>query len=88
MIGMSKALARELAPRNVTVNCVAPGFIDTAMTAALNDKQRATLLGAVPAGRLGTVEEIAAAATFLCSAPASYVTGQSVLVDGGLTRSW
>jgi 3-oxoacyl-[acyl-carrier protein] reductase len=84
MIGMSKALARELAPRNVTVNCVAPGFIDTAMTAALNAKQREALLAAVPAGRLGTVVDVAAAVVFLASAEAAYVTGQTLHVNGGM----
>jgi len=84
MIGMSKALAREVASRNVTVNCIAPGFIDTPMTAALNAKQREALLGAVPAGRLGTVADVAAAVVFLASAEAAYVTGQTLHVNGGM----
>ena len=67
MIGMSKALAREVASRHVTVNCVAPGFIETAMTGALTDKQRESLLATVPAGRLGTSAEVAAAVVFLAS---------------------
>jgi len=84
MIGMTKALAREVASRHVTVNCVAPGFIETAMTRALTDKQRETLLAAVPAGRLGTVGEIAAAVVFLASAEAAYVTGHTLHVNGGM----
>jgi 3-oxoacyl-[acyl-carrier protein] reductase len=84
MIGMSKALAREVASRNVTVNCVAPGFIETAMTAALNEKQRDTLLGTVPAGRLGTSAEIAAAVVYLASSEAAYVTGHTLHVNGGM----
>jgi 3-oxoacyl-[acyl-carrier protein] reductase len=84
MIGMSKALAREVAPRHVTVNCVAPGFIDTAMTAALNEKQRSQLLQVVPASRLGTTAEVAAAVVFLASAEAAYVTGQTLHVNGGM----
>jgi len=84
MIGMSKALAREVASRHVTVNCVAPGFIETAMTGALNDKQRESLLATVPAGRLGTSAEVAAAVVFLASAEAAYVTGQTVHINGGM----
>jgi 3-oxoacyl-[acyl-carrier protein] reductase len=84
MIGMSKALAREVASRHVTVNCVAPGFIETAMTAALTEKQRDTLLATVPAGRLGTATEIAAAVVFLASAEAAYVTGHTLHVNGGM----
>jgi 3-oxoacyl-[acyl-carrier protein] reductase len=84
MIGMSKALAREVASRNVTVNCVAPGFIETAMTAVLNEKQRDTLLGTVPAGRLGTSAEIAAAVVYLASSEAAYVTGHTLHVNGGM----
>jgi 3-oxoacyl-[acyl-carrier protein] reductase len=84
MIGMSKALAREVASRNVTVNCVAPGFIDTAMTAALNQKQREALLAAVPAARLGTAADVAAAVMFLASTEAAYVTGQTLHVNGGM----
>jgi 3-oxoacyl-[acyl-carrier protein] reductase len=84
MIGMSKALAREVASRNVTVNCVAPGFIDTPMTAALTQKQRETLLAAVPAGRLGTAADVAAAVVFLVSTEAGYVTGHTLHVNGGM----
>jgi 3-oxoacyl-[acyl-carrier protein] reductase len=84
MIGMSKALAQEVASRNITVNCVAPGFIETAMTEALNDKQKEAILGAVPAGRLGKPEEIAAAVVYLASSEASYVTGQTIHVNGGM----
>src|SRR5215470_3222221 len=84
MIGMTKALAREVASRHVTVNCVAPGFIETAMTRALNDKQRESLLATVPAGRLGTSAEVAAAVVFLASAEAAYVTGQTVHINGGM----
>ncbi len=84
MIGMSKALAHEVASRNVTVNCVAPGFIDTAMTRALTQKQRETILGAVPAARLGGAEEVAAAVLFLASAEAAYVTGHTLHVNGGM----
>ncbi|MFL5085502.1 MAG: 3-oxoacyl-[acyl-carrier-protein] reductase [Xanthobacteraceae bacterium] len=84
MIGMSKALAREVASRNVTVNCVAPGFIDTAMTAALNQKQREALLAAVPTARLGTAADVAAAVVFLASTEAAYVTGQTLHVNGGM----
>jgi 3-oxoacyl-[acyl-carrier protein] reductase len=84
MIGMSKSLGQEVASRNVTVNCVAPGFIATPMTDALNEKQREGILGAVPAGRLGTPEEIAAAVVFLASDEASYVTGQTLHVNGGM----
>ncbi|HEX2653707.1 MAG TPA: 3-oxoacyl-[acyl-carrier-protein] reductase [Xanthobacteraceae bacterium] len=84
MIGMTKALAQEVAARNVTVNCVAPGFIKTAMTDALNDKQREAILGAVPARRLGATDEIAAAVVFLASDEAAYVTGQTLHVNGGM----
>ncbi|MCA1298654.1 3-oxoacyl-[acyl-carrier-protein] reductase [Stappia indica] len=84
MIGMAKALAREVASRNVTVNTIAPGFIETAMTDALNDKQKESILGTVPAGRLGTAGEIAAAAVYLASDEAAYVTGQTLHVNGGM----
>jgi len=84
MIGMTKALAHEVAPRNVTVNCIAPGFVGTAMTAVLNEKQREAILAAVPARRLGTGEEVAAAAVFLASNEAAYVTGQTLHVNGGM----
>ena len=84
MIGMSKSLASEVASRNVTVNCVAPGFIETAMTDKLNDDQKSKILGAIPAGRMGTSEEIAAATLFLASPEAAYVTGQTIHVNGGM----
>ncbi|XYK81346.1 MAG: 3-oxoacyl-[acyl-carrier-protein] reductase [Labrenzia sp.] len=84
MIGMYKSLAREVASRNITVNCIAPGFIETAMTDALNDKQKDSILTSVPAGRLGTAAEIASAATYLASDEAAYVTGQTLHVNGGM----
>jgi len=84
LAGMSKALAQELAGRNITVNCVAPGFIETAMTAVLDDKRRAAVLTAVPVGRLGMAEEVAAAVVFLGSREAAYITGQTIHVNGGM----
>jgi 3-oxoacyl-[acyl-carrier protein] reductase len=84
MIGMSKSLAAEVGSRGITVNCIAPGFITTAMTDKLNDDQRAKLLGAIPARRMGTVGEIAAAAVYLASDEAAYVTGQTIHVNGGM----
>ena len=82
--GMSRALAQELGSRNITVNCVAPGFIDTDMTKALADNQRDALLGKIPLGRLGAVEEIAATVMFLASPGAAYITGQTINVNGGM----
>jgi 3-oxoacyl-[acyl-carrier protein] reductase len=84
MIGMSKSLAQEVASRGVTVNCVAPGFIATPMTDALNDKQRETILKAVPAAKLGMPDDIAAACVYLASDEAQYVTGQTLHVNGGM----
>jgi 3-oxoacyl-[acyl-carrier protein] reductase len=84
IIGLSKALAQELASRNVTVNCVAPGFIATPMTDVLNDKQKEAILGRVPAGRLGSPDDIAAAVLYLASQEAAYVTGQTLHVNGGM----
>lgn len=84
MIGMSKALAQELASRNVTVNCIAPGFIATSMTDVLNDKQKEAIIAKVPAGRLGTSDDVAAAALYLASAEAAYITGQTLHVNGGM----
>ena len=84
MIGMSKSLAAEVASRNVTVNCIAPGFIETAMTDVLNDKQRESILAKVPAGRLGTAEEVAACAVFLSTDAAGYITGHTLNVNGGM----
>jgi 3-oxoacyl-[acyl-carrier protein] reductase len=84
MIGMTKSLAFEVASRTVTVNCVAPGFIASPMTDTLNDKQRAAFLANIPAGRLGSGDEVAAAVVFLASAEAAYITGQTIHVNGGL----
>ena len=84
MIGMSKALAAEVASRGITVNCVAPGFIETAMTDALNDEQKERLLGQIPCGRLGQSEDVAAAVGYLASNEASYVTGQTMHINGGM----
>lgn len=84
MIGMSKSLAQEIASRGITVNCVAPGFIKTAMTDALDDKQHEHLLGGIPAGRLGLPEDIAASVVYLASDEAAYVTGQTLHVNGGM----
>jgi 3-oxoacyl-[acyl-carrier protein] reductase len=84
MIGMTKALAQEVASRNITANCVAPGFIETAMTDALNEKQQAAILANVPARRLGSGEDVAAAVVYLASQEAAYVTGQTLHVNGGM----
>jgi 3-oxoacyl-[acyl-carrier protein] reductase len=84
MIGLTKALAREVASRSITVNCIAPGFIETAMTSALAEKQKETLLGSIPAGRLGAPAEVAAAVVYLASAEAAYTTGQTLHVNGGM----
>ena len=84
IIGFTRALARELAPRNITVNAVAPGFIDTDMTKALSEKQRVALMGQIPLNRLGSVEDVACAIAFLASAGAGYITGEVLHVNGGL----
>ncbi|SDE27043.1 3-oxoacyl-[acyl-carrier-protein] reductase [Rhodospira trueperi] len=84
LIGMSKSLAGEVAPRGITVNCVAPGFITSAMTDALSDDQKSRLLGAIPAGAMGTGDDIAAAVVYLASMEAGYVTGQTLHVNGGM----
>ncbi|MBB6227672.1 3-oxoacyl-[acyl-carrier protein] reductase [Polymorphobacter multimanifer] len=84
LIGMSKALAQELASRGITVNCVAPGFIASPMTAALADAQTTALLARIPAGRLGDGDEVAAALVWLASREAGYVTGQTIHVNGGM----
>jgi 3-oxoacyl-[acyl-carrier protein] reductase len=84
LIGMSKALAQELASRNITVNCVAPGFIRSAMTDALNDQQKAGILAKIPAGDLGEGVDIGAAVAYLASREAGYVTGQTLHVNGGM----
>lgn len=82
--GMARALARELGSRNITVNCVAPGFIETDMTRALPDAQREALLGQIALGRLGRAEEVAAAVAFLASPAAGYITGTTIHVNGGM----
>lgn len=84
LIGMMKSIGQEYARRNVTANCIAPGFIATAMTDALNDKQKEAILAKVPAGRLGSPDDIAAAAVYLASNEAAYVTGQTIHVNGGM----
>ena len=84
VIGLTKSLAQELAARNVTVNAVAPGFIATPMTDVLNDKQKDAILGRVPAGKLGTPQDVAAAVLYLASDEAGYVTGQTLHVNGGM----
>ena len=84
MIGFSKALAQEVATRGITVNCVAPGFIESPMTDALNESQKAQILGTIPIGRLGSGADVAAACVYLASDEGSYVTGQTLHVNGGM----
>jgi 3-oxoacyl-[acyl-carrier protein] reductase len=84
VIGMTKSLAREVGSRGITVNAVAPGFIDTDMTRGLDEAQRTALLGQIPAGRLGSPDDIAAAVMFLASPAAAYITGQTLAVNGGM----
>ncbi len=84
LVGLTKALAAEVASRNITVNCVAPGFIESPMTDALTDKQREAILGTVPMGRLGVGADVAAAVVYLASREASYVTGHTLHVNGGM----
>lgn len=84
MVGMMKSVAAEYAKRNVTANCIAPGIIASAMTDKLNEKQRETIMSRVPAGKLGTPQDIAAAAVYLASDEAAYVTGQTIHVNGGM----
>lgn len=84
LVGMTKAMAAEVATRGITMNCVAPGFIATNMTDVLNDDQKATINAKIPAGRMGTPEDIAAAVLFLASDEAAYVTGQTLHVNGGM----
>lgn len=84
MIGFSKALAQEVATRGITVNCVAPGFIESPMTEALNEQQKAQILSTIPAGRLGSGSDVAAACVYLASQEAGYMTGQTLHVNGGM----
>jgi 3-oxoacyl-[acyl-carrier protein] reductase len=83
-VGFARSLARELGPRNITVNVVAPGFVDTDMTAVLSDERRAEIVSGVPLGRYATPAEVAAAVRFLSSDEAAYITGAVIPVDGGL----
>ncbi len=87
LVGFSKSLAREIGSRNITVNTVAPGFIDTDMTKELGDKQKDALLSQIPLGRLGSAEEIAATVVFLSSPAAAYITGETIHVNGGMVMS-
>ncbi len=84
IIGFSKSLAREIGSRNITVNCIAPGFIDTDMTRALSEQQRQALIAQIPLGRLGRPEDVAAAVAFLASPGADYMTGCTLHVNGGM----
>ena len=84
IIGFSKSLAREVGSRNITVNCIAPGFIDTDMTRVLSEQQRQALVGQIPLGRLGRTEDVAAAAAFLAAPGAAYITGCTLHVNGGM----
>jgi 3-oxoacyl-[acyl-carrier protein] reductase len=84
VVGMSKSIAAEVATRGITVNCIAPGFITTAMTESLTDEQRSRGVAAIPMGRFGTPEEVAAAAVYLASAEAAYITGQTLHINGGM----
>jgi 3-oxoacyl-[acyl-carrier protein] reductase len=84
MIGFTKSLAREVGSRGITVNCVAPGFIDTDMTRGLEEAQRRQMLAGIPLGRLGSAEEVAAAVLFLASPGAAYITGETIHVNGGM----
>ena len=84
LVGMSKSLAAEVASRNITVNCIAPGFIQTAMTEVLTDAQKEMISARIPAGRMGTPGEIAAAALFLASDEAAYITGETLQINGGM----
>jgi len=84
VLGMTKSLARELGARNITVNCVAPGFVDTDMTRALSEEQRTALLAQIPLGRLGEAADVAAAVAYLASPAAGYVTGNCLHVNGGM----
>jgi 3-oxoacyl-[acyl-carrier protein] reductase len=85
LIGMTKSIAREIASRGITVNVVAPGFIETDMTAVLNEEIRKGALAQIPVGRFGATADIAAAVSFLCSPEAGYISGQVLAVDGGMS---
>jgi 3-oxoacyl-[acyl-carrier protein] reductase len=85
IIGLSKSLAKEFASRNIRVNCIAPGFIDTSMTQKLNEEQKKSICDKIPLGYIGDAEQVAKAVRFLASADASYITGQVLAVDGGMT---
>lgn len=87
VIGMTKSLAREVAARGITANCIAPGFIETAMTAELNEKQTDAIAAAIPAGSFGTPDDIAASALYLASEEARYITGQTIHVNGGMVMT-
>ncbi len=84
LIGMTKSLAAEVASRGITVNCIAPGMIATAMTDKLGDEQRGRIAAAIPMGRFGAPDDIAAAAVYLASAEAAYITGQTLHINGGM----
>jgi 3-oxoacyl-[acyl-carrier protein] reductase len=84
LVGMSKAMAQEVASRHITVNCIAPGFIASAMTDALPEAQKEALLGKIPAGALGSGDDVGAAAVYLASREGGYVTGQTIHVNGGM----
>jgi 3-oxoacyl-[acyl-carrier protein] reductase len=84
LVGMTKSLAAEVASRNITVNAVAPGFIQTAMTEVLTDQQKSMIAARIPAGRMGTAGEIAAAVVYLASEEAAYVTGETIHINGGM----
>jgi NAD(P)-dependent dehydrogenase (short-subunit alcohol dehydrogenase family) len=84
MIGMTKSLAAEVATRGITVNCIAPGIIATAMTDKLNDEQKSRILAQIPMGRLGVPDDVAPAAVYLASAEAAYMTGQTLHINGGM----
>ena len=88
MIGMSKSLAQEVASRGITVNCIAPGFIATPMTDDLTEDQQAGIMSSIPAGKMGTPEDIASAVVYLSSNEAAYVTGQTMHVNGGMAMIW